>query len=1605
MSGRTKRRLEDFDPNASDPNDSDFDERAARPQKRSKKVSSSSSKPRRPQRRRTYDSDDIVDDEDDLEMDDSFGSAIETEEEIETNERGRAVRKATKKEIKYEEDSDDEEDDSDQDDDDEDELPSRPRRGKQDKPGKQTLIVKLKVNTNNRRTRGNKAPSKSRSTPGPETAGSRRSSRLSHEAEQPLVSLSNSGKHIVLERGSSVDRETQDMPRRPSRATKGLKKPPSAIMEASQEESQSNSAQANPAAAIGNAQENAPVEDNALQADSEAEPDMPILTSDVQMAEISESVHGDEAMKPTADDDDDEEEEEGPVSRPGRTLRSRKSGTGESAGKSQKRAIEESSDFEPVGDEEKEDEDVSESDDAKKKGQGKSPSDDSVGRARRYPTRKSQRSRQNSDSDDDLDRHELMEEAEELAMDKARTRRSTRRQPVSDIAFDQPSLRSRGKQVDYRIYRPELVAALDEEDNAPAATPSRNRNRGGGGGAGWRSLFSTQGPFGGHDGPRALFGGADGAGAVGGIDSDSSEDENQTAKPSVGGAVGMTPTSAFRPNLHNNDPAQAKSGGPANLGKVSDRKALADSDPLGVDTTVTFDGVGGLDDHINQLKEMVMLPLLYPELFKNFNVTPPRGVLFHGPPGTGKTLLARALASSVSSGGQKVTFYMRKGADALSKWVGEAERQLRLLFEEARKNQPSIIFFDEIDGLAPVRSSKQEQIHASIVATLLALMDGMDGRGQVIVIGATNRPDSVDPALRRPGRFDREFYFPLPGVPARRAIIDIHTKGWEPPLKDPFKDQLAELTKGYGGADLRALCTEAALNAIQGTYPQIYKSNKKYIVDPNTIKVLAKDFMISVNKMIPSSERSAQSSAAPLPKKIEPLLREPFTDLTRMIDDVLPRKRKLTALEEAEYDDREDAQGFEREMMETEFQRARVFRPRLLVRGLGGMGQQYLSSALLNKLEGVFVQSFDLATLLEDSSRSPEAAVAQLFKEVKRHKPSVIYIPHVDIWYDSLPPAALSIFKSLLQSLRPDDSVLLLGMLEDPEAGHDKASEARKAHMVKDLFGYSRRNQYELTRPNHSARKEFFGDLISFIRLPPTHFTDPTNRKKRKLAQLELAPEKAPVEPTKEELKAQKKNDRLTLNRLKMFIQPVMDQIKQKYRSFRFPVIEERVIEYLYDEQDPTVVTTDLPQELRAEQGQLRPYELGTDKHGVPGLRETETGKFYYNLDITIIEKRLSNGYYKRPRDYRDDIRRMEKDWVTFGHPEKMIKAKELLSNVEVDMDTISAQQPALAAECDAVYERERARAAKATKHARPGVPLFNGSVNVPPHVSNVGTETTNGTGPIILGVPVPGRHVMPPTTPVRHQTSYSGISNGVTAGGNGAGVNSHPDEDTPMTDSQDHDNQTQAYGTQSGANTQTQKSQVSAHTHVAFGIEPHQLHNSASTTTSGQRTDRSNRYSTSNNTQSTNGNPSRDHPDFSMMQPPSVASIPDTQEFPHHASQQTNSQPSQSSQPPAIQVTSLPQQPTAINALLNDVAPNLVVDEPYLEQVFDRLAKNSSGLSVEQLEQVNAHLMDAIWRFRHDWNRTHIAEKVIEAFNEVIEDIQEMARLLPPSQDLVEHT
>lgn len=949
MSNKRKRVLEDFDPNQSDPEDENFDPTEDRPRKSSKKTRPSrGSQPNR-RRRDQYHGSDIEEDELSDSQEESFDEHDNDEEEDEDapmNAAGRRTRKAAAHHQTYKESSDDEDDDikSDSDDDDKveetEEEPARPKR-----------IVKLKV-------------------PKTTAPATRRSTRARTEEAEEFVELSNSGRHAVPSRDSrSRSPESYARNTRSSRGMKGLRKPPDTIEEATQESSTRDANDLDAPDELSHDFEE-PVqkkedEDEDMQETEEAqtieEPAVADTAADDEDEDddvpINRRTRGARASisAPTEEPEAEAEAEEEENSRP-RRLRTltRKS--------SAKKSQEPSSDFDP--DEESE----GGNDSASEKG-GRNDDDDvdspnPRGRRNRRgrSARGSAHGNDSADEEPEFDLDELNEEARELRQD-SRSRRRPRK--PSPIVYQESTRRARAR-VNY--YMPPLTSVNIEEEEVedPTPAPARSRRGRGGGTQAWeRNLNTTFGPFGGGGGAGSLLGGPWGTGAAGGVDSDSSDDE-MVHRSTVAGNIGMTPTSAAPGGLLPGPLGLNPEGaGAPNVGKIKDRKALADADPLGVDMNVDFSKVGGLQGHIDQLKEMVQLPLLYPELFTRFHVTPPRGVLFHGPPGTGKTLLARALANSVGSGGRKISFYMRKGADALSKWVGEAEKQLRLLFEEARRTQPSIIFFDEIDGLAPVRSSKQEQIHASIVSTLLALMDGMDGRGQVIVIGATNRPDNIDPALRRPGRFDREFYFPLPDIEGRKSIININTKDWG--LSDEFKASLAENTKGYGGADLRALCTEAALNAIQRTYPQIYSSQEKLVVDPSKITVHATDFMMSIKKLIPSSERSATSGARPLPKSIQPLLRAQFAEAKKVLDHLLPRKKKITALEEAMYEQfKDEDHGFGREALHQEFERARVFRPRLLIHGLSGMGQGYIASAILHYFEGVHVQNFDLPSLFAD---------------------------------------------------------------------------------------------------------------------------------------------------------------------------------------------------------------------------------------------------------------------------------------------------------------------------------------------------------------------------------------------------------------------------------------------------------------------------------------------------------------------------------------------------------------------------------------------------------------------------------------------------------------
>ncbi|NWH95472.1 ATAD2 protein, partial [Aegithalos caudatus] len=265
-----------------------------------------------------------------------------------------------------------------------------------------------------------------------------------------------------------------------------------------------------------------------------------------------------------------------------------------------------------------------------------------------------------------------------------------------------------------------------------------------------------------------------------------------------------------------------------------------------------------------------------------------RGCLFYGPPGTGKTLLARALANECCQGHMRVNFFMRKGAECLSKWIGESERQLRLLFEQAYQMRPSIIFFDEIDALAPVRSDKQDQIHSSVVGTLLTLMDGLASRGEVVVIGATNRLDSIDPALRRPGRFEREFRFSLPNKEARKEIFKIHTRDWNPKPSDTLLEELAEECVGYCGADIKALCAETGLCALRHRYPQLYESRERLQINMDSIKIKANDFSMAMQKTVPASRRVVPSSGRPLSAISKPLLENTLDRILQTLQRVFP---------------------------------------------------------------------------------------------------------------------------------------------------------------------------------------------------------------------------------------------------------------------------------------------------------------------------------------------------------------------------------------------------------------------------------------------------------------------------------------------------------------------------------------------------------------------------------------------------------------------------------------------------------------------------------------------------------------------------------------------
>ncbi|MEM3630494.1 MAG: CDC48 family AAA ATPase, partial [Nitrososphaerota archaeon] len=265
---------------------------------------------------------------------------------------------------------------------------------------------------------------------------------------------------------------------------------------------------------------------------------------------------------------------------------------------------------------------------------------------------------------------------------------------------------------------------------------------------------------------------------------------------------------------------------------------------------VTYEDIGGLHEELQRIREMIELPMKHPELFRHLGIEPPKGLLLYGPPGTGKTLIAKALANETGA-----HFITINGPEIMSKYYGESEARLREVFREAEENAPSIIFIDELDAIAPKRSEVTGEVERRVVSQLLTLMDGLKSRGQVVVIGATNRVEAVDPALRRPGRFDREIRIGVPDKNGRKEILQIHTRRM-PLDKDVNLDELAEITYGFVGADLAALAREAAMNALRRVLPHIDLEKEVIPVEVlEKIKVTREDFANALRNIQPSALR------------------------------------------------------------------------------------------------------------------------------------------------------------------------------------------------------------------------------------------------------------------------------------------------------------------------------------------------------------------------------------------------------------------------------------------------------------------------------------------------------------------------------------------------------------------------------------------------------------------------------------------------------------------------------------------------------------------------------------------------------------------------------
>jgi transitional endoplasmic reticulum ATPase len=385
---------------------------------------------------------------------------------------------------------------------------------------------------------------------------------------------------------------------------------------------------------------------------------------------------------------------------------------------------------------------------------------------------------------------------------------------------------------------------------------------------------------------------------------------------------------------------------------------------------VTYDDLGGMRDTIDALREMVELPLRHPELFQRLGVDPPKGVLLHGPPGTGKTLLARAVANESAA-----KFFHIAGPEIMGSAYGESERRLREIFEQAAQSAPSIIFIDEIDSIAPKRGQVSGEAEKRLVAQLLTLLDGMEPRQNTVVIAATNRPEAIDEALRRPGRFDREIIVGVPDQPGRREILGIHTRGM-PLAQDVNLDDLARRTYGFVGADIAALAREAALEAVRRIMPRLNLADETIPTEIlDTLTVELKDFENALKRVQPSAMREVMVEAPTI------------------------RWHDVGGLDEAADRLRE---GVELPLKHPEAFRRLGIRPAkgFLLYGPPGTGKTLLAKAAARESEANFIATKS-SDLLSKWYGESEQQIARLFNRARQVAPTIIFIDELD----SLVPA------------------------------------------------------------------------------------------------------------------------------------------------------------------------------------------------------------------------------------------------------------------------------------------------------------------------------------------------------------------------------------------------------------------------------------------------------------------------------------------------------------------------------------------------------------------------------------------------------------------------